>query len=281
MNITFIGGGNMATALIGGLLKKGWARESLSVVEIDASARQRMEHALGVRTHAEMRPGVTGSDCIVLAVKPQHLRTVAEVLGPIAGEALFVTIAAGIRVHDLSRWLGGHTRIVRAMPNTPALVLAGITGLYAPPPVNQSDRDSAEAILSAAGATLWVEDEALIDGITAISGSGPAYVFYFIEALQQAACELGFDARAARTLALTTFDGAVKLAQESEDAVETLRARVTSKGGTTERALAALEQDGVRRSIMRAAHAAAERSRELGDALGLEPVMGLDQPQRK
>lgn len=274
MNITFIGGGNMATALIGGLLKKGWPRESLSVVEIDALARERLEHALGVRAYADMRAGVAGAACIVLAVKPQHLRAVAEVLGPIAAEALFVTIAAGIRVRDLSRWLGGHARIVRAMPNTPALVRAGMSGLYAAPAVSQSDRDRAEAILSAAGTTLWVEDEILIDGITAISGSGPAYVFYFIEALQQAACELGFDTAAARTLALATFEGAVKLAQGSEDAVETLRARVTSKGGTTERALTALEQDGVRRSIVRAARAAAERSRELGDALG------QDQSQR-
>lgn len=274
MKILFIGGGNMATALIGGLLKKGWPRDNLSVVEIDAQARERLGRELGVRTHGEITGSAVDADCIVLAVKPQHVRGVAHALAPLAGRALFVTIAAGIRVRDLSRWLGGHQRIVRAMPNTPALALAGMTGLYAAPAVSQDDRSRADEILSAAGSTLWVEDEAQIDGITAISGSGPAYVFYFIEALQQAAADLGFDDGAARTLALQTFSGAVKLASESKDPVATLRARVTSKGGTTERALAELEKDGVRQAIVRAARAAAERSRELGDALG------HDQPER-
>lgn len=272
--ISFIGGGNMATALIGGLLNKGWPRDSLSVVEIDAHARERVTRELGVAAHGDLAAGAAQADCIVLAVKPQQLRSVAEALAPHAGNALIVTIAAGIRVGDLSRWLGGHQRIVRAMPNTPALALAGITGLYAAPGVGAEDRARADAILGAAGSTLWVQDEAQIDDVTAISGSGPAYVFYFIEALQQAAIDLGFDDRAAQALALETFAGAVKLARESKDPVATLRARVTSKGGTTERALAELEKDGVRQAIGRAARAAAERSRELGDALG------RDQPER-
>lgn len=268
MKITFIGGGNMATALIGGLLRKGWSPQGIGVIEIDKAARERIERDLGVRAHADITSVTPDVECVVLAVKPQQLRGVAESLAPRVHHALVVSIAAGIRVCDLSRWLGGHPRIVRAMPNTPALVLAGMTGLYAAPEVSQSDRDTAQSILSAAGSTLWVEIEARIDGITAISGSGPAYVFYFIEALQQAAVELGFDADAARMLAQETFAGAIKLAQASDDNVATLRARVTSKGGTTERALGQLEKDGVRQAIVRATHAAAMRSRELGDELG-------------
>jgi pyrroline-5-carboxylate reductase len=154
------------------------------------------------------------------------------------------------------------------MPNTPALALAGMTGLYAAPEVSARDRERADSIMSTAGSTLWVEDESRIDAVTAISGSGPAYVFYFIESLEEAAAQLGFDAEGARRLALETFRGAVKLAAESAEPVSTLRARVTSKGGTTERALALLEEHGVRASIVAAAHAAAERSRELGEALG-------------
>jgi pyrroline-5-carboxylate reductase len=271
MRISFIGGGNMATALIGGLLKQAWAPHDITVVEIDASARERVQRALGVQVHADAAAGTAGADCVVLAVKPQQLREVAQSVASNITHALVLTIAAGIRVNDLSRWLGGHTRIVRAMPNTPALVLAGMTGLYAAPAVTTEDRTCAEGIMSAAGGTLWVDDETQIDGVTAISGSGPAYVFYFIEALEDAATQLGFAADAARRLALHTFAGAVKLATESPDPVSTLRARVTSKGGTTERALASFDADGVRAAIIRAAGAAAERSRELGDALGHDP----------
>jgi pyrroline-5-carboxylate reductase len=266
--VVFVGGGNMATALIGGMLKKGWPRENLAVVEIDAAARARVERDLGVRAHADLAIGVAGAECITLAVKPQNTREVASALAPLARDALILTIAAGIRVRDLARWLGGHRRIVRAMPNTPALALAGMTGLYAAPEVSAEDRGRADRIMSAAGSTLWVGDESRIDAITAISGSGPAYVFYFLESLERAAMQLGFDTEAARSLALQTFAGAVKLAAESSEPVSTLRERVTSKGGTTERALATLEQHGVRDAIVEAARAAAERSRELGEALG-------------
>ena len=269
MQLTFIGGGNMATALIGGLLKNGWSRESIAVVEIDAGARARLERDFGVRT-CESASEAAGAGCIVLAVKPQQLRAVAGVLGPMVGEALIISIAAGVRASDLSRWLGGHGRVIRAMPNTPALVLTGMTGLYAAPGATAEDRARAEEILGAAGETLWVRDEADIDAITAISASGPAYVFYFIEALQEAAADLGFDREASRRLALRTFAGAVKLAAESDDDVATLRAKVTSKGGTTERALAQLESDRVREAVARAARAAAARSKELGDALGAD-----------
>ena len=269
MHITFIGGGNMATALIGGLLKNGFGADALSVVEIDREARARLERELRVRTHAEAA-GAAGADCVVLAVKPQVMREVAHGIKEHVRGALVISIAAGVRASDISRWLGGHARIVRAMPNTPALVLEGMTGLYAAPGATAEDRDHAERILEAAGRTVWVSDETAIDAVTAISGSGPAYVFYFIEALQQAAADLGFAPEAARELALQTFAGAVKLAAESPDDVATLRAKVTSKGGTTERALAQLEQDGVKAAIVQAARAAAERSRELGDALGAD-----------
>jgi pyrroline-5-carboxylate reductase len=268
MKIVFIGGGNMASALIGGLLKNGWPPASIAVVEIDSQARARLEGDFGVSTFDDAARGASGAGCIVLAVKPQQLREVARALAPAARDALVISIAAGVRAADLSRWLGGHARLVRAMPNTPALALAGMTGLYAPAGVGREDRERAEQILRAAGRTLWVETEEAIDAVTAISGSGPAYVFYFIEALQHAAADLGFGVEAARELALQTFSGAVKLAEQSPDDVATLRARVTSKGGTTERAIAQLEHDAVRDSIARAARAAAQRSRELGDALG-------------
>jgi pyrroline-5-carboxylate reductase len=273
--VAFIGGGNMATALIGGMLKKGWPPENLSVVEIDAGARERVERDLGVAAHETLEAGIASAECITLAVKPQSTREVASAVAAHAPGKLVLTIAAGIRVRDLARWLGGHSRIVRAMPNTPALALAGMTGLYASAEVGGDDRARAEAIMSAAGSTLWVDDESRIDAITAISGSGPAYVFYFLESLEQAAAKLGFDPQSARTLALQTFAGAVKLAAESPEAVSTLRARVTSKGGTTERALATLDARGVRDAIIEAAAAAAERSRELGEALGGDSTTGV------
>lgn len=266
MKLAFIGGGNMATALIGGLLKKGWRPQDIAVVEIDAQARERLNASLTVRTYADLEPALEGAHCVLLAVKPQHMRDAARSLARLIGDRLVVSIAAGIRIADLSRWLGGHGRIVRAMPNTPALVLAGMTGLYAPPTVVHSDRANVEQILAVAGATLWVEEEKYIDGVTALSGSGPAYVFYFIEALEQAAGELGFDETASRRLALETVKGAVKLADETADDVKTLRARVTSKGGTTERALSILEGEGARDAIVHAVLAAAKRSRELGEA---------------
>ena len=266
----------MATALISGLLKKGWPADDIRVVEIDDAARARLTRDLGVQAHPQAAAGVAGADCVVLAVKPQQMREVAGTLGALVRDALVITIAAGIRQVDLTRWLGGHARIVRAMPNTPALALAGVTGLFAPPAVAQKDRALAEQILGAAGTTLWVEREDEMDSVTAVSGSGPAYVFYFIEALQQAACELGFEDGAARALALDTFAGAVKLAAESPENAATLRARVTSKGGTTERAIAELDRHRVREAIVSAVRAAAERSQELGVALGREDTGGSE-----
>jgi pyrroline-5-carboxylate reductase len=268
MKVTFIGGGNMASALIGGLLRKRWPRKSIGVVEVAQPARERLARELKVKTWAAPDAKAMKADCVVLAVKPQQMREVARSLAPFIGSQLVITIAAGIRARDLSRWLGGHQRIVRVMPNTPALVLAGVSGLYAPAAVGASDRAAAGRILGAAGTVLWFEREDDLDAVTAVSGSGPAYVFYFIEALARAARELGLPADAAHRLSLDTFAGAVKLAAQASEPPETLRARVTSKGGTTERALASMESDRVKDAIVRAAKAAAKRSRELGDELG-------------
>ncbi len=268
MNVTFIGGGNMASAMIGGLLRKGWQPGAITVVEIAAPARAQLESRLKVKTAPGIDAAAASAACIVLAVKPQQMRAVALELGPLLGEQLVLTIAAGIRLADLSRWLGGYSRIVRVMPNTPALVLAGVSGLCAAPNVSAKDRAAAERILGAVGATVWLEREDQLDAVTAVSGSGPAYVFYFIEALEKAATGLGLREDAARKLALQTFAGAVKLALEAGESPAELRARVTSRGGTTERALQALDSDGVKAAIARAVRAAAERSRELGDELG-------------
>jgi pyrroline-5-carboxylate reductase len=268
MNITFIGGGNMASAIIGGLLQRRWNPQQLRVVEIAAAAREKLEHTYRVQTYAGVTAEALQVDCVVLAIKPQQMREAAAQLAPLISHALVISIAAGIRGDDLSRWLGHHQRIVRVMPNTPALVLAGVSGLYAMPGVSADDRQRAADILGAVGETVWVAREEDIDSVTAVSGSGPAYVFYFIEALEQAACELGISADAARQLAISTFTGAAKLAAQSSDDIATLRARVTSKGGTTERALASMENDRIKAAIVRAVKAAAARSHELGVELG-------------
>jgi pyrroline-5-carboxylate reductase len=268
MKITFIGGGNMASAIIGGLLQRHWNPQQLRVVEIVAAAREKLEQTYRVQTYAGVNAEALQADCVVLAIKPQQMREAAAQLAPLISNALVITIAAGIRGGDLSRWLGHHQRIVRVMPNTPALVLAGVSGLYAMPGVSADDRQRAEDIMGAVGETVWVACEEDIDSVTAVSGSGPAYVFYFIEALEQAARELGMSAAAARQLAISTFTGAAKLAAQSSDDIATLRTRVTSKGGTTERALALMEGDHIKAAIVRAVKAAADRSRELGNELG-------------
>jgi pyrroline-5-carboxylate reductase len=258
----------MASALIGGLLRKRWLRKNIGVVEIARPARERLAREFKVRTYAAPDAKSMKVDCVVLAVKPQQMREAAQLLKPFIDSQLIITIAAGIRVRDLARWLGGHRRIVRVMPNTPALVLAGVSGLYAPAAVSPADRTTAGKILGAAGAVLWFEREDDLDAVTAVSGSGPAYVFYFVESLARAAQDLGLPAEAAHRLSLETFAGALRLATQAGEAPETLRNRVTSKGGTTERALASMETDRVKEAIVRAVKAAAERSRELGDELG-------------
>jgi pyrroline-5-carboxylate reductase len=268
MKLTFVGGGNMATALIGGLVAKGFAPDSIKVVEVIADARKRLTDSFGVKCLEAPAAASPFGDVVVLAVKPQQMREVARELGPSLRGELVLSIAAGIRLADIGRWLGGHARLARCMPNTPALIGAGVTGLYARPEAGPDGRRNAQAILEAVGEVIWVEDEALLDPVTAVSGSGPAYVFYFIETLEQAARELGLDAAGARRLAIGTFRGAAELAARSPDAPGTLRERVTSKGGTTERALATMRSDRVAEAIARAVRAANERAHELGDELG-------------
>ncbi len=267
MQIVFVGGGNMATALIGGMLHQGFHARDISVVEPDAGRRETLHRDFGVAVHADTPPAPR-FDVVVLAVKPQQMKQVARHWADAAAGALVISIAAGIRTESLSGWLGGLQRLIRVMPNTPALVQAGVSGLYAGPAVNQQDRDTAQRILAAVGDVVWVSSEPMIDAITAISGSGPAYVFYFIESLTEAAQALGFAPEQARQLAYGTFAGAIKLARQSEDDAATLRANVTSKGGTTEQALSAMEADGVKAAILAAAQAACRRGKELGDEFG-------------
>lgn len=265
--LTFIGGGNMATAIISGLIADGMDAAGVEVVDPSEPAAARLKQAFGIDAqagldHAMLHP------VVVLAVKPQQLPEVARQLSPRLKNRLVVSIAAGVRVADLARWLGGHDRIVRAMPNTPAMVGAGMTGLFAGKTVNEQDRSSAEAVLRAVGSVVWLDDEGDLDWVTAVSGSGPAYVFYFIEALEAAAKSAGLPAETARHLALHTVFGAAKLALEAGEEPAVLRARVTSKGGTTERGIASLSADGLAEVVARAVRAAAERSKELGDELG-------------
>jgi pyrroline-5-carboxylate reductase len=269
----FIGGGNMASALLGGLVAKGRPVASFRVVEPHADARARLAAAYpGLALfEAAGAAAVAGADIVVLAVKPQQMRSAAAALAPFIGgdrRPVVLTIAAGIRIGDLARWLGGSPRIVRAMPNTPALIGRGISGVFAPAAVDAAGRALAAAVLEAAGEVVWVDAEERLDAVTAVSGSGPAYVFYFLEALEAAGLAQGFSAADARRLAVATFDGAVALAQRSEHEPAVLRAQVTSKGGTTEAALAVLEAAGVKTGIAAAIDAAARRARELGDTLG-------------
>jgi len=271
MNITFIGGGNMARALIGGLIARGGGSNAIGVVDVDADARSTVAARFGIATFVEIEPAAVGSaDLIVIAVKPPNVRPVARELATLLKRQVVLSIAAGIRLSDLSRWLLGYRRLVRAMPNTPALIGAGISGLYAMSGVDGDGRTRASSVLEAVGGTLWCEREDDLDAITAVSGSGPAYVFYFIEALEQAARELGFEPVQARRLALATFSGATRLAEQSDSEPAILRAQVTSKGGTTERAIASLDNAAVKRAIVEAVKAAALRARELGEILGNE-----------
>lgn len=265
--VTLIGGGNMAAAIAGGLIASGMPPPDIEVVEIDADARTRLAASLGVQVRANLEEASL-HPMVVLAVKPQNLPDVAAELRPRLSRHWVLSIAAGVRIVDLARWLGGYSQLVRAMPNTPAVVGAGITGLYAPPGVDQDARSAAEAVMRAVGSVVWVSDESLLDAITAVSGSGPAYVFYFIESLEAAAVAEGLSPAAARQLALQTFFGAAKLALESGEEPASLRARVTSKGGTTERGIAALEKASVKAGIAQAVAAAKQRSIALGDELG-------------
>jgi pyrroline-5-carboxylate reductase len=267
LKICFVGGGNMAQAILGGLLAKGQSPADCFVIEPVEAARAKIA-AREVTASTWWTPRALEADVIVLATKPQ---TLEDAVAPFAGRLtnqLVISIAAGIRTQNLADWLGGHARLVRAMPNTPALIHAGITGLYARSECTASDRATASSLLGAVGKTVWFDDESMLDAVTAVSGSGPAYVFYFIEALETAAVELGFSAEAARLFALETFAGGAKLAAMSADSPATLRANVTSKRGTTERAIEHFDTAQLKAAFIAGVKAAAQRSTELGDEFG-------------
>ncbi|OEZ95549.1 pyrroline-5-carboxylate reductase [Janthinobacterium sp. HH107] len=271
LNIAFVGGGNMAAALIAGLAGKLTLGANIHVIDPHAPALEKLQAQFGVTTATSAGDALRGVDVIVLAVKPQSMREVAAQLLPfLDGESapLVLSIAAGIRAADLSRWLGDYSAIVRCMPNTPALIGMGITGMVASSGVSDEQKKTADAILRAVGQTVWLDDEAKIDPVTAVSGSGPAYVFYFIEAMQQAAAELGLTPEQGTQLAIATFTGAAQLAANSSEPVSLLRERVTSKGGTTYAALTSMEESGVKAAIVKGIKAAAQRGREMGDELG-------------
>ncbi|SDX52226.1 pyrroline-5-carboxylate reductase [Collimonas sp. OK242] len=268
LKISFIGGGNMAAALIGGLAGKVTEGANLHVIDLNPEALQNLAQRFGVSTASEIDAAVSASEVIVLAVKPQQMKDVVAKLRPHVTTQLVLSIAAGIRAVDLARWLGGHDAIVRCMPNTPALIGQGITGMVATAGVSEDQRETADLILRAVGGTVWLDDEAKIDAVTAVSGSGPAYVFYFIEAMQQAAQELGLTAQQGIELAKATFVGAAQLAAQSSEPVSLLRERVTSKGGTTYAALTSMEAADVKGAIITAIKSAATRGQELGDEFG-------------
>ncbi|WP_068635322.1 pyrroline-5-carboxylate reductase [Thauera butanivorans] len=272
MKITFLGGGNMATALIGGMIERGFDAAGIQVVDLGAETRARQAERFGLRAVDSFDATALDCDVLMLAVKPQQMKAA---LAPIAGKLngqLVISVAAGLRLADLGRWLGApgqpYSRLVRCMPNTPALIGAGVTGLYADPSVDADGREAAERILAAVGSVVWADSEDQMDAVTAISGSGPAYVFHFIEALEDAGRALGFDEADARRLAIDTVLGAARLAAGSEDSPAVLREKVTSKGGTTAAALNSLAESGWHGALVKAVGAARARGQELGAELG-------------
>jgi len=270
--LAFIGAGNMARSLVGGLIADGWNPASIAVADPDTHQLSTLASRFQVHTETDNHAVARDSEVLVLAVKPQVMRDMALDLAPSvqAQRPLVISIAAGIRATDLDRWLGGNCALVRCMPNTPALVQSGATALFANPGVSAAQKDLAENILRAVGLALWVDDEDLMDAVTALSGSGPAYFFLVIEALQEAGRELGLPERTAKLLAVQTAFGAAKMVLESRDEAAVLRQRVTSPGGTTEKALAVLENGKLRALFNDALTAARDRSRELAHQLGAE-----------
>ena len=269
-NLAFIGAGNMARSLVGGLIADGWDAARISVSDPDEGQLAALRGRFPVRAATRNRDLAETSEVLVLAVKPQVIREVARELAEAVQthQPLVISVAAGVRAADLQRWLGGDCALVRCMPNTPALVQSGATALFATDSVSDRQKDVAESILRAVGLALWIESEDLMDTVTALSGSGPAYFLLVIEALQEAGEALGLNRKTAHLLALQTAFGAAKMALESSEDVATLRQQVTSPGGTTERALAILEDGGLRELFNQALTAARDRSRELAEQLG-------------
>lgn len=268
LKIGFIGGGNMASALISGLVKVLDSAAQIHVVDLNPSGLEQLRQRFGVSTAVQMDEALRGLDVIVFAVKPQSMREVMTQFAPFLSQQLLLSVAAGIRASDISRWLNGYPKIARAMPNTPAMLGLGMSGLFALDGLSADERLQTTSIMQAVGKTVWVQEESMIDAVTAVSGSGPAYVFYFIEALQEAAVNLGFSAEDANTLALQTFRGAAELATTSAEPVHVLRDRVTSKGGTTYAALCSFDESQIKAAIAQGVTAAAARGQQLGDEFG-------------
>ncbi len=265
-NICFIGAGNMAGSLVGGLIANDFPAERITACDIDSSRLAQLQQTFAIGTSSDNVAAVEQADIVVLAVKPQVLQSVCRDLAQVTQRPLFLSIAAGIRATDINRWLGGNRAIVRCMPNTPALVKLGASALFANAAVEEPHKQSAEEILAGTGITVWVDDESELDAVTAISGSGPAYFFLFIEALQNAAVELGLAPETAARLVRQTALGAATMAMK-EDVVR-LRQQVTSKGGTTEQAILSFQRHDLEQVVLAAARAAAQRSNELARELG-------------
>src|SRR6185312_1289524 len=266
-HIAFIGGGNMASAIIGGLIKQGPAPSQIDVVEPFAEARDKLQRQFGLTAQATPTAALEQAALVVWAVKPQTFKEAALQTRAHTAGALHLSVAAGIRSDSIARWLGTE-RVVRAMPNTPALVGKGMTALFARAAATNADRQRVLHVLAPTGDCLWVAQEVQLDAVTALSGSGPAYVFYFIEAMTQAGVDMGLPHAQAQQLAVGTFVGASELARASDEPPEVLRQRVTSKGGTTYAAITSMEQDDIKTLFMRAMRAAQQRARELGDEFG-------------
>lgn len=267
LQIAFIGGGNMASAIMGGLLKRGLPASQIQVIEPFAEQRARLAGQFQVAVSEAPGPSLARATLVVWAVKPQIFREAAGQSCAHTASALHLSVAAGIRSDTLAGWLGSE-RIVRAMPNTPALIGQGMTALFARPAVSADDRLSVEQVMQTTGEFLWLEQEAQLDAVTALSGSGPAYVFYFIEAMVQAGIDMGLSPQQAHQLAVGTFVGASALARQATEPPEVLRARVTSKGGTTHAALTAMEQGDIKGRFIQALHAARLRAIEMGQEFG-------------
>jgi pyrroline-5-carboxylate reductase len=265
--IAFIGGGNMAGAIVGGLRAAGWAPESILVIDPGDAARDRLHSEFGVRTAAAADSTLAAAATVVWAVKPQLFRAAAAPCAAHIGTALQLSVMAGIR-SDAIADATGCQRVVRAMPNTPALIGQGIAGLYARPQATAADRARAETVLAPTGQLLWVGAEPDLDAVTALSGSGPAYVFLFIESMVEAAGRMGLTPAQGRALALATFAGSTALAAQSSDPPDQLRERVTSQGGTTHAALQSMDKAQVKAHFVDAILAARQRARELGDEFG-------------
>ena len=262
MRIAFLGGGNMASALIGGLVAKGADARSIAVVEMSPAARERLAARYPVHIATAPDAAMQRADVLVLAVKPQDAKAALASIS--VSKQLVISIVAGVTLDALSRWLGGYRKLVRCMPNTPALIGAGIAALYALPEVNAEEKQKAASILGAVGEVVWVAEERLLDPVTAVSASGPAYVFWFIEQLAASAENLGLEKATALKLAMHTVLGAAKLAASSSESPASLRKNVTSKGGTTEAALKVFDEEKLAERFARAIAAASRRATELG-----------------